>query len=204
MHHTEYDKKFWDTYADENEERYDGEFASLLSSTASGLGCSHVLEIGCGTGIDLRLMPDGVATCGLDPSSHALAIARYKMPAVDFTRGMITWMPFADSSVDLVFTHGLLNYLDDKTLEDGMHEMYRVSRRYIMSYERFGETEECVDGRQRSRNMARRWHEMGAVIMIDAPIHSSAHVDEDCEDVCSNSKIKVARVTLVRVTRREA
>ena len=36
----------------------------------------------------------------------------------------ITKLPFEDSSVDFVFTHKLLNYLDDDTLDNGVSEMF--------------------------------------------------------------------------------
>ena len=51
----EYDKEFWDKYADANESRYNKEFAGFVRNLATSLKCSSVLEIGCGTGIDLRL-----------------------------------------------------------------------------------------------------------------------------------------------------
>jgi len=166
-----YDHEFWNSYADTNEERYDREFAERLVYTASALGCASVLEVGCGTAVDMRLLPDTVSIYGVDPNYRALAIARSKMPHACFLRGMIAEMPFVDSSVDLVFTHGLLNYLDDQTLERGMHEMYRVARKHIMSCEWFGESESPVDQRSRLRNMVRRWTGLGAAVMADAPIH---------------------------------
>lgn len=171
MHHTTYNREFWDAYADENEKRYDCEFASRISAITSALQCAQVLEIGCGTGIDLRLLPDGISAYGLDPNSHALAIAKDQMPAADFARGMITRMPFADSAVDLVFTHGLLNYLDDRTLECAMREMCRVARKYVISCEWYAGGRETADGPMRSLDMTGRWARMGAVIMTDAAVH---------------------------------
>jgi len=53
-----YDKGFWDNYAKENESRYNEEFAKFIRDLVVSLRCTNVLEIGCGTGIDLRLFPD--------------------------------------------------------------------------------------------------------------------------------------------------
>ena len=61
----EYNREFWDRYADENESRYNEEFAKFVRDLASSLRCSSVLEIGCGTGIDLRLFPETFDVYGL-------------------------------------------------------------------------------------------------------------------------------------------
>ncbi|PIW33073.1 MAG: class I SAM-dependent methyltransferase, partial [Nitrosopumilales archaeon CG15_BIG_FIL_POST_REV_8_21_14_020_37_12] len=45
-----YDKEFWNAYTHENEARYNEEFAKFVRDLASSLGCTSILEIGCGTG----------------------------------------------------------------------------------------------------------------------------------------------------------
>ena len=106
-----YDEGFWDKYTEGNEERYNEEFAKFTRDLAISLRCTSVLEIGCGTGIDLRLFPDSFKVYGLDLNEKALGIAREKFPRGDFKKGSITELPFEDSSIDFVFTHQLLNYL---------------------------------------------------------------------------------------------
>ena len=59
--------------------------------------------------------------------------------------------------MDFVFTHGLMNYLDDDTLEKGVAEMFRVAGKYIMNCEKFEETEKQIDETQKFRNMEKRW-----------------------------------------------
>ena len=55
----EYNEEFWNKYADENESRYNEEFSKYVKDLASSLpGVQSILEIGCGTGIDLRLFAD--------------------------------------------------------------------------------------------------------------------------------------------------
>ena len=49
-----YDTEFWKNYALENESRINEEFTKFITDLAMSLRCTSVLEIGCGTGIDLQ------------------------------------------------------------------------------------------------------------------------------------------------------
>ena len=129
----QYNEEFWNKYADENESRYNEEFSKYIRDLASSLpGVQSILEIGCGTGIDLRLFSDSLQLHGIDLNDHALEIARKQLPNVNFQKGDITKLPFEDSSIDFVFTHGLMNYLDDDVLEKGIAEMFRISKKWII------------------------------------------------------------------------
>ena len=166
-----YDEEFWKKYADENESRYNEEFAKFTKDLAISLRCTSVLEIGCGTGIDLRLFPDTFQIHGVDLNEYALGIAKEKFPVADFKKGSITDLPFEDSSVDFVFTHGLLNYLDEDTLKKGITEMHRVSGKYIMNCETFNSVEEKINEKQTSRNMVKRWMDYKVRIVSDVDMH---------------------------------
>ena len=61
-----YNEKIWDDYANNNESRYNDEFSKFTRDLATSLRCTSVLEIGCGTGIDLRLFPDTFQIFGID------------------------------------------------------------------------------------------------------------------------------------------
>lgn len=167
----DYNEGFWKKYADENESRYNEEFAKFTKDLATSLHCTSVLEIGCGTGIDLRLFPNTFQIHGIDLNEYALGIAKEKFPVADFKKGNITDLPFEDSSVDFVFTHGLLNYLDEDTLEKGISEMHRVSKKYIMNCEIFNNMEEKINENQTSRNMAKRWMDYKVKIVSDVDMH---------------------------------
>ena len=166
-----YNKEFWDKYADENEERYNEEFAKFTRDLATSLHCTSVLEIGCGTGIDLRLFTDTFQIHGIDLNDNALDIAKEKIPSANFKKGTITDLPFEDSSIDFVFTHQLLNYLDDDTLEKGVAEMYRVSGKYIMNCEKFDETEKQIDENHKFCNMLKRWKNYKVKIVSNVDMH---------------------------------
>jgi len=173
-----YDKEFWDKYSDENESRYNEEFAKFTRDLATSLRCTSVLEIGCGTGIDLRLFPDTFEIHGIDLNDHALEIAKEKCPIAEFKKGTITELPFEDSSVDFVFTHGLMNYLDDETLKKGISEIYRVSGKYIMNCEKFEETEKRIDENQKFRNMKNRWLDYKVRFVSNVEMHEDIEPDK--------------------------
>lgn len=172
-----YDAEYWDSYADKNESCYNGPFAEFVSGLASSLRCASVLEVGCGTGIDLRKFPDAMRVVGVDLNDRALAIAKEKMPSAEFKKGDIARLPLGDSSIDMVFTHQLLNYLDEHALEKGMREMYRVASLYILNCEKYGEAEGDIDSRHRYRNMRRRWAGYDARIVSDVDMHEEIEPD---------------------------
>ena len=173
-----YNQQFWDKYAEENELRYNEEFAKFTRDLVTSLRCSSVLEIGCGTGIDLRLFPDTFQVHGLDLNEKALDIASKKNSIANFRKGTITDLPFEDSSIDFVFTHQLLNYLDDDTLEKGIAEMHRVAGKYIMNCEKFSEIEKEIDDDHKFRNMYKRWMDYKVRIVSNVDMHEEIDPDK--------------------------
>lgn len=174
----DYDYKFWNNYTLENETRYNEEFSKFVRDLAISLHCKSVLEIGCGTGIDLRLFPESFEIYGVDLNDMALDIARQKLPSGDFRKNTITKLPFEDSSIDFVFTHQLLNYLDDQTLEKGISEMYRVAGKYIMNCEKFEEYEKQISDNQKFRNMKSRWMDYKVKIISNVDMHEDIEPDK--------------------------
>ena len=172
-----YDAGFWDSYADGNEARYNPEFAKFVRDLATSLRAASVLEVGCGTGIDLRLFPEAVSVSGIDLNDRALGIAREKMPGARFENASITKLPFGDSSVDFVFTHQLLNYIDDEALDVGVAELYRVAKKYVMNCEKFSESEGRIDDRHRGRNMLRRWKGYKVKVVSNVDMHGEIEPD---------------------------
>ena len=173
-----YNKGFWDEDSDENESSYNEEFAKFTRDLATSLRCTSVLEIGCGTGIELRLFPDTFQIYGIDLNDHALEIAKEKLSIANFKKGSITELPFDDFSIDFVFTHGLMNYLDDDTLEKGIAEMYRVAGKYIMNCEKFEETEKQIDEYQKFRNMENKWLNYKVKFVSNVDMHEDIEPDK--------------------------
>ena len=173
-----YNEKFWDEYAKENESRYNEEFAKFVRDLATSLRCTSVLEIGCGTGIDLRLFPETFLIHGVDLNDNAIKIAKEKLSIANFKNNTIAELPFEDSSIDFVFTHGLMNYLDEETIEKGIAEMFRVSKRWIMNCEKFEEVEKQIDGNQKSRNMQNRWLDYKVKFVSNVDMHEDIEPDK--------------------------
>ena len=175
----QYDEIFWNKYADENESRYHEEFSKYIKDLASSLpGTQSILEIGCGTGIDLRLFVEPFQVHGIDLNEHALDIAKEKLPNGNFQNGDITKLPFEDSSIDFVFTHGLMNYLDDDILEKGIAEMFRVSKKWIMHCEKYEKTEKQIDENHKFRNMGEKWLDYKIKFVSDVDLHEDYGQDQ--------------------------
>ena len=175
----EYNEEFWNKYADENESRYNEEFSKYVKDLASSLpGVQSILEIGCGTGIDLRLFANSFQLNGIDLNQRALNIAKEKLPNGNFQRGNITELPLEDSSIDFVFTHGLMNYLDDNALEKGIAEMFRVSKRWIMHCEKYEKTEKQIDENHKFRNMGEKWLDYKIKFVSDVDLHEDYGQDK--------------------------
>ncbi len=174
----DYDEGFWNKYADKNESRNNEEFTKFLTNLVRSLHCTSVLEIGCGTGIDLRKFDDSFEIHGIDLNEHALELAKVNIPKSKFYKESITKLPFEDSSVDFVFTHKLLNYLDDETVDKGVSEMFRVAKRYILNCELFGETEEKIDDEMRFRNMLKRWLNYKVRVVSNVNMHEDIEPEQ--------------------------
>jgi ubiquinone/menaquinone biosynthesis C-methylase UbiE len=174
----DYDEKFWNKYADENESRNNDEFTKFLTNLARSLHCTSVLEIGCGTGIDLRGFDDSFEMHGVDLNKHALELAKGNVPKARFYKESITKLPFEDSSIDFVFTHKLLNYLDDETVDESVSEMFRVAKKYVLNCELFKETEEKIDDEMRFRNMLKRWLNYKVRVVSDVNMHEDIEPEQ--------------------------
>lgn len=174
-----YDKEYWDKYANENESKFNEEFSKFVRDLAVSLRCTSVLEIGCGTGIDLRLFSKTFDVHGIDLNDTALNIAKIKNAKFNFKKSSITNLPFEDSSIDFIFTHQLLNYLEDEVLEKGVSEMFRVSRKYIMNCEKYDESEKQINSDSKFRNMQKRWLDYKVKIISNVDMHEEIEPDKN-------------------------
>ena len=82
----------------------------------------RVLEVGCGAGTDLvRFARGGAIVTGVDLSASAIALARQNFAQqkleADLREADGEHLPFPDSSFDLVYAHGVVQYTaDDRRL----------------------------------------------------------------------------------------
>jgi len=106
-----------------------------------------VLETSVGTGLNFKYLPPGVRLCGIDLAREMLAncqsnLRRWHLQA-DLFLGNAESLPFADSSFDVVFHVGGINFFNDRA--KAIREMIRVASpgsRILIA----DETEEHVKG----------------------------------------------------------
>jgi ubiquinone/menaquinone biosynthesis C-methylase UbiE len=104
-------------------------FESYMSLLEAKPGDS-VLETSVGTGLNFKYLPRGVKLSGLDLSPEMLAncqanLRRWQMDA-DLYLGNAESLPFTDSSFDVVFHVGGINFFNDRA--KAIREMIRVAK----------------------------------------------------------------------------
>lgn len=83
-----------------------------------GLRGKRVLDLGCGTGVDLvRFARGGARVTGVDIADSAIALARSNVAHRGLRAGLMVAdgerLPFADGCFDYVFAHGVAQYTTD-------------------------------------------------------------------------------------------
>ena len=87
----------------------------------------RVLDIGCGSGVFLRLAADrGAEVSGLDASSALLELAAERVPGADLRTGEMEDLPFTDDSFDLVAGFNSFFFAED--MAAALREAGRVTR----------------------------------------------------------------------------
>jgi ubiquinone/menaquinone biosynthesis C-methylase UbiE len=77
-----------------------GRWRTWLARGARG----RTLDLGCGTGRNLPLLPSATRAIAVDPSSEALARARRRAPHVPLVRARAEALPFRDDTFDTVLS----------------------------------------------------------------------------------------------------
>ena len=171
------DDAYWERMAAEASSNANEQFGRFIRDLTVQLRCSSVLEIGCNAGNDLLQFPDTVAVHGLDSNPRIAEAARRRLPAgADVRVGSVVTMPFADASVDMVFTHGFFNHLEDgRAVDAGVSEAFRVCARYVACCEALGGGEgEPIEGAPTpcwGRNMYKRWLDQRVKIISNVRMH---------------------------------
>ena len=85
----------------------------------------RILDVGCGTGANLKMLADYGSAEGVDISSQAVDFCRQR--GLDSVKlGAIERLPYEDSAFDLVTALDVIEHLDDDVA--GLREMRRVLR----------------------------------------------------------------------------
>lgn len=87
---------------------------------------SAVLDVGCGSGIDLQeyRKMGFVNLTGVDPSEKILAEAKILNPDISFEVGAFDNLPFKDDSIDVIVSRHALHY--SKDINEALNEINRV------------------------------------------------------------------------------
>ena len=86
-----------------------GRWRRWLASGASG----RVLDLGCGTGRNLPLLPPGARAVGLDPCLETLRAARRRSPGTPLVLGAAERLPFRSGALDTVVSGLVLCSVDE-------------------------------------------------------------------------------------------
>lgn len=104
----------------------------LLLAVAGDVRGRRVLDVGCGTGLHLRLFADGgAAGVGLEPSREMLERARERLAGdAHLVQGRAEALPFRDGAFDAVAMITSLEYVGDARA--ALAEAARVCRRRLV------------------------------------------------------------------------
>ena len=87
----------------------------------------RVLDVGCGTGVFLRLAAErGAEPWGIDASTELLELARIRVPEADLRRGDMQFLPYDDDGFDLVT--GFTSFFFAADLVEALREAGRVGK----------------------------------------------------------------------------
>jgi pseudaminic acid biosynthesis-associated methylase len=128
---------FGNEYVDRNVNAYDSRGAFWLPLVEE-LRPASVLEIGCGVGGNLQWIAQGMRpdrVIGVDVNAKALKLLEERVPGVRAVHAPARDVPFADRSIDLVFTMGVLIHQPEESLMRVMSEMVRLSQRWVFCAE---------------------------------------------------------------------
>jgi ubiquinone/menaquinone biosynthesis C-methylase UbiE len=99
----------------------------LVARAVRGHDTPLILDCGCGTGANLRLLAGFGRAFGIDLNRVGLEFARRKAGG-RLARASVTHLPFGDGRFDLVTSFDVIYSLDDEAEAAALDEMYRVLR----------------------------------------------------------------------------
>ena len=85
----------------------------------------RILDVGCGTGANIKMLLQFGEAEGVDVSDDALEFCRQK--GLKVHKGVAEELPFEDESFDLTTALDVIEHLDDDVA--GLKEMFRVTRK---------------------------------------------------------------------------
>jgi spore coat polysaccharide biosynthesis protein SpsF len=143
---------FGDAYTDRNEATAEqiisvaSAYEQILEHLPKPLP-SSILEVGANIGVNLRALSrlTDARLFAVEPNAKARKrlIDDDVLPKDQIFNATAASLPFDDSSIDLVFTSGVLIHVPPEGIDTAYAEIHRVSARYILSLEYFSPTPEA-------------------------------------------------------------
>ena len=120
--------------------------APVYEATLEHLGIGpddRVLDVGCGTGVFLRMAADrGAIVSGLDASEGLLEVARERVPEAELCLGDMQSLPYGDDRFDVVT--GFTSFFFAEDMVEALREARRVTRPGgKVAIQVFGNPENC-------------------------------------------------------------
>jgi pseudaminic acid biosynthesis-associated methylase len=137
-------------------------FGRILTGSNVQQEVMSILEVGANVGINLHglqeIFGQRIELAALEPNPKACAGLRAdsRLQLSDVLEGDASRIPVQDGAYDLVFTSGVLIHIPPGELPKALHEIVRVSRRYILCVEYFSHVPVEVAYRSRSGMLWKR------------------------------------------------
>jgi ubiquinone/menaquinone biosynthesis C-methylase UbiE len=127
-------------------------YEAALRRVPVGAG-ERVLDVGCGTGVFLRMCADrGASVCGIDASEGLLAVAQERVPEAELRLGDLQALPYPDDAFDVVTGFTSFFFADD--IVAALREAGRVARPGApIVIQVFGRPEHCAIERMKAAVM---------------------------------------------------
>lgn len=121
---------------------------SAILARTDGDPPRSLLECGCNLGLNLRALRQvtDAELFAVEPNARARArvCEDSVLDPAHLHDASLAALPFADASVDLVFTCGVLIHVAPEHLEKAAREVHRVARKYVLAIEYFSQRPEAV------------------------------------------------------------
>ncbi len=87
-----------------------------------------ILDVGCGSGIDLQFFNEQQAQCfGIDISPELVEIAKKELPNAGIIEGTFNYLPWKNNMFDIVWSKYALQH--EKEIHFSLHEINRVLKK---------------------------------------------------------------------------
>ena len=114
-----------------------GPEVSFIIDFIQKLEPKKVMEIGCNYGRELKKLEGLAQLYGVDSNEKMVEFAKQYVKG-KFLKADVCELPYGNSTMDLVYTDGLLSHLPPEKVYEAVKEIVRVSKKYVLFVEYCG------------------------------------------------------------------